>query len=136
MIKKEIIDNISKNTKLRLKPSKVCDGVGLFSIVEIKEGEVIFDDVTADDIYIRWDEIPDLRDEVKNYLNSMCNSDPDGLYLSRTPNNINLAYFVNHSDNPNVFYNLELDRFIAIKDIGVDEEIVCVYNEDEKWIKI
>ena len=133
MIKKEIIDNISKNTKLRLKPSKVCDGVGLFSIMEIKEGEAILDDVTADDIYIRWDEITDLREEVKNYLNSMCNSDKNGLYLSRTPNNINLAYFVNHSDNPNVFHDLELDRFIAIKDIGVDEEIVCVYNEDEKW---
>lgn len=133
MIKKEIIDNISKNTKLRLKPSKVCDGVGLFSIMEIKEGEAILDDVTADDIYIRWDEITGLREEVKNYLNSMCNSDTDGLYLSRTPNNINLAYFVNHSDNPNVFHNLELDRFIAIRDIGVDEEIVCIYNEDEKW---
>lgn len=133
MTKQEIINNISKNTKLRLKPSKVCDGVGLFSIMEIKEGEVILDDVTADDVYIWWDEIPDLREEVKNYLNSMCNSDRDGLYLSRTPNNINLAYFVNHSDNPNVFHDLELDRFIAIKDIGVDEEIVCVYNEDEKW---
>ena len=133
MTKKEIIDNISKNTKLRLKPSKVCDGVGLFSIVEIKKDEIIFDDVTADDVYIWWDEIPDLRDEVKNYLNSMCSSDKNGLYLSRTPNNINLAYFVNHSDNPNVFHDLELDRFIAIKDIGVDEEIVCVYNEDEKW---
>lgn len=133
MTKQEIINNISKNTKLRLKPSKVCDGVGLFSIVEIKEGEVILDDVTADDVYIWWDEIPDLREEVKNYLNSMCNSDRDGLYLSRTPNNINLAYFVNHSDNPNVFHDLELDRFIAIRDIGVDEEIVCVYNEDEKW---
>lgn len=133
MIKKEIIDNISKNTKLRLKPSKVCDGVGLFSIMEIKEGEAILDDVTADDIYIRWDEITGLREEVKNYLNSMCNSDTDGLYLSRTPNNINLAYFVNHSDNPNVFHNLDLDRFVAIRDIGVDEEIVCIYNEDEKW---
>jgi len=133
MTKQEIINNISKNTKLRLKPSKVCDGVGLFSIMEIKEGEVILDDVTADDVYIWWDEIPDLHEEVKNYLNSMCNSDRDGLYLSRTPNNINLAYFVNHSDNPNVFHDLELDRFIAIKDIGVDEEIVCVYNEDEKW---
>lgn len=133
MTKQEIINNISKNTKLRLKPSKVCDGVGLFSIMEIKKGEVILDDVTADDVYIWWDEIPDLHEEVKNYLNSMCNSDRDGLYLSRTPNNINLAYFVNHSDNPNVFHDLELDRFIAIKDIGVDEEIVCVYNEDEKW---
>lgn len=133
MTKKEIIDNISKNTKLRLKPSKVCHGVGLFSIMEIKEGEVILDDVTADDIYIRWDEITDLQEEVKNYLNSMCNSNKDGLYLSRSPNNINLAYFVNHSDNPNVFHNLKLDRFVAIRDIGVDEEIVCIYNEDEKW---
>ena len=133
MTKKEIIDNISKNTKLRLKPSKVCDGVGLFSIVEIKKDEIIFDDVTADDVYIWWDEIPDLRDEVKNYLNSMCNSDKNGLYLSRTPNNINLAYFVNHSDDPNVFHDLTLDRFVAIKDIGIDEEIVCIYNEDEKW---
>ena len=133
MTKKEIINSISTNTKLRLKPSRVCSGVGLFSILEIKKGEIILNDVTADNTYIKWDEIPNLKGDVKNYLNSICNSDKDGLYLSRTSNNINLAYFVNHSDDPNVFHDLTLDRFVAIKDIGIDEEIVCIYNEDEKW---
>ncbi len=130
-LKQTIIENISNNTKLQLKPSKVCGGVGLFTIVEIKKGEKIFDDVIPDDIYIKWSEIPNLKDEVKFYLNTICNSDNEGVYLSRTPNNINLAYFVNHSNNPNVIHDLEKDSYTAIRDIGLNEEIVCVYNNVE-----
>jgi hypothetical protein len=130
-LKQIIIENISNNTKLQLKPSKVCGGVGLFTITEIKKGEKIFDDVTADDIYIKWNEIPNLKDEIKFYLNTMCNSDNEGVYLSRTPNNINLSYFVNHSNNPNIIHDLEKDSFTALRDIGLDEEIVCVYYKYE-----
>lgn len=133
MTKQEIIQNILHNTNLRLKPSKVCDGVGLFTILPIKKGEVLMKDVTPDTTFIQWEELPDLHKDVKSYLNTMCNSTTNGIFLSRTPNNINLAYFVNHSDSPNVTHDLTLDEFVAIRDIEQDEEIVCVYTQEEMW---
>ena len=133
MTKQKIIQNILHNTNLRLKPSKVCDGVGLFAIRLIKKGDVILQDVTADTTFIQWAELPGLHQDVKSYLNTMCNSTTDGIFLSRTPNNINLAYFVNHSDSPNVTHDLTLDEFVALRDIEVDEEIVCVYTQEEMW---
>ena len=133
MTKQKIIQNILHNTKLCLKPSRVCNGVGLFTILPIKKGDVLLQDVSADTMFIRWDELPGLHDHVKMYLNTICNSTTDGIFLSRTPNNINLAYFVNHSDSPNVNHDLTLDVFVALRDIAVDEEIVCVYTQEEMW---
>ena len=133
MIKQEIIQNILHNTNLRLKPSKVCDGVGLFAIRPIKKGDVLLQDVTADTIFIKWTELPNLHLDVKLYLNSICNSTKDGIFLSRTPNNINLAYYVNHSDSPNIIHDLNLDTFTAMRDIDIDEELVCKYTQEEMW---
>ncbi len=133
MTKQIIIQNILHNTKLRLKPSKVCDGVGLFTILPIKKGEVLMQDVTADTTFISWAELTGLHADVKSYLDSICNRNNDGIFLSRTPNNINLSYFVNHSDSPNVMHDLNLDEFIAIRDIKQDEEIVCIYGPEDMW---
>ena len=133
MTKQKIIQNILHNTNLRLKPSKVCEGVGLFAIQPIKKGDVLLQDVSADTLFISWDELPGLHDHVKSYLNTMCNSTNDGIFLSRTPNNINLAYFVNHSNSPNVTHDLNLDEFVALRDIDMNEEIVCVYTQEEMW---
>jgi hypothetical protein len=129
--KNNIIHNILYNTKLNLRPSKVCDGVGLFALCEIKKDEQILSDISSDNIYIKWDEISEVDENVKNYLKNIANGNENGIYLSRTPNNINLAYFVNHSIEPNVFHNLKSDTFHAVKDIKVDEEILCTYTKDE-----
>lgn len=130
-MKQKIINSIFNNCNVRLKPSKVCSGVGVFSIVPIKKGTIMFEDVNSDDIHIKWDELNGVDKRVIDYLNVMCNTNTDGVYLSRTVNNINLSYFVNHSNNPNVIHDLDKDVFITIRDIEVDEEIVCVYNTDE-----
>lgn len=133
MLKQKIIYNILYNTKLRLKPSLVCDGIGLFAIRPIERGEVIFQDVISDTTFIKWTELPNLHLDVKLYLNSICNSTKDGIFLSRTPNNINLAYYVNHSDSPNIIHDLNLDTFTAMRDINIDEELVCKYTQEEMW---
>jgi hypothetical protein len=131
-MKQKIINSIIENCNVRLKPSKVCSGVGVFSIIPIKKGTVIFKDVTEDNIHIKWEEIKDVDKRVKEYLKIICNFDEEGIYLSRTVNNINLSYFVNHSDKPNVKHDLDKDVFIALRDIDIDEELVCVYDESDK----
>jgi hypothetical protein len=126
----EIIHSINNNTKTRLKPSTVCDGVGVFALINIKEGENIFPDIISDSNLIEWEYID--NNVVKKYLNSLCNTDNKGIYLSRLPNEINISYYVNHSDNPNVFHNLDLDQYFALKEIYAGEEILCCYTEQEK----
>jgi hypothetical protein len=131
MEKTDVIYNILNNTKLKLKPSKVCNGVGVFSICKIKKDEKLFSDVNSDTTYIYWDEIKDIPQSTKSYLRSIVNCDDIGIYLSRTPNNINLAYYVNHSNNPNVYHNLDTDEFHAICDIDEDVELVSTYSDSE-----
>lgn len=130
-MKQQIINSIYNNCNVRLKPSRVCSGVGVFSIIPIKRGTILFKDVVSDNIHIKWKEINSIDQRVIDYLNTMCNVNNEGIFLSRTINNINLSYFVNHSKKPNVIHDLEKDVYITIRDIEVDEEILCVYTEEE-----
>ena len=124
---RKIIDSIKYNCNVRLKPSKVCDGVGVFALIDIPADTILFNDIDPDMNFITWDEIGDIKDEVKVYLKSMCNSNESGLFLSRTVSAINVSYYVNHSDNYNVYHDIELDRYVTTKDIKAGEEILCKY---------
>jgi SET domain-containing protein len=133
MTKTDIINSIYNNCNVRLKPSKVCTGVGVFSIKPIKKGEILFKDVTPDTTYIKFNELSGVSEIVFDYLKTMCNYDQEGIYLSRTVNNINISYFINHSTTPNIEHDPNLDVFRCIRDITVDEELVCKYKKDEKY---
>ena len=131
-MRKQIINSILNNCNVRLQPSTVCDGVGVFAIIPIPAGTALFKDVIPDKEYIEFSELENVPKEILNYLISMCNSDETGIYLSRTVNNINISYFVNHADAPNVEHDLIHDEYRAIRNIDAGEEILCVYYENEK----
>lgn len=129
----EIVTSINDFGKTKLAPSKVCDGVGIFAIVEIPKNFILFQDVSNDTIHIPFAVIQD--DRIKHHLTSTCNSDSVGIYLSRTYNNINMSYYVNHSETPNVYHDLELDEFITLRDILPGEELTCLYTKEEiDWL--
>lgn len=128
-----IIDSINIHAKTKLAPSLICDGVGVFAITEIPAGFILFEDVIADSDYISYTDIQDIR--IINHLRSMCNSDEFGIYLSRSYNNINMSYYVNHSDIPNVYHDLVADKYVAIRDITPGEELTCKYTNTEiEWL--
>jgi hypothetical protein len=134
MMRKHILDSIKNESYVRLKPSKVCDGVGVFALRPIPKGIILFADVIPDKDFVRWDQLDDVDTIVTGYLSSMCRTTSEGLYLSQTINNINLSYFVNHSDKPNVVYDNTLDRYVTLVDVEEDQEILCKYNlEDIDW---
>jgi hypothetical protein len=124
---RKIIDSIKYNCNVRLKPSTVCDGVGVFALVDIPMHTVLFQDIEPDVNFISWDEIGDVPSGVRSYLQSMCNSNESGFFLSRTASAINISYYVNHSDNFNVHHDLSNDRYVTVKDIKAGEEILCNY---------
>lgn len=128
-----IIDSINKHGKTKLAPSLVCDGVGVFAITEIPKKFVLFQDVNSDIDFIAYDTITDYR--VKQHLMSTCNSDKFGIYLSRTYNNINMSYYINHSETPNVYHDLQLDKYIVLIDIQPGVELTCIYTKNEiNWL--
>ncbi len=131
MKKEKIINSIRNNCNVCLKPSTVCDGVGVFALIDIPEGTELFADLKPDKDFISWDEIGQIPSEVKKYLSNICLFAPEGIYLSRTTSAINLSYYINHSENYNVFHILKRDKYITTRDIKKGEEILCLYTEDE-----
>lgn len=57
LTKSEIYNTIKKECYTILKPSKVCNGVGVFSIKPIPKNTILFDDVNADMIFFSWDDV-------------------------------------------------------------------------------
>ena len=129
--KDSIIESIKKDSYIKLKPSNVCDGVGVFAIRFIPSGTTLFSDVNSDTQFISWDELNDVDINVIFYLKGICNSTDTGIYLSRTVNNINLSYYLNHSYFANVEHNLKTDTFITLRDIYKGEELLCTYQHQE-----
>jgi SET domain-containing protein len=131
MMRKHILDSIKQECYVRLKPSKVCNEVGVFALRRIPRGTVLFADVIPDKDFVRWDQLDDVPTEIVSYLSSMCNTTEEGLFLSQTVNNINISFYVNHSLEPNVWHDREIDRYFTLRDIEEGEEILCTYDPEE-----
>lgn len=131
MKKKKVIKSIRNNCNVYLKPSKVCDGVGVFALIDIPKGTILFEDTKEDTDFLSWDEIGTIPIEVKKYLSNICIYDPNGIYLSRSVSSINVSYYVNHSDDFNVYHDLKKDTYTTSKDIKKGEEILCLYTPEE-----
>jgi len=132
----QIIKSIRDASYVCLKPSKVCDGVGVFALRSIPAQTPLFSDVLPDVDFIEWSELDGLHPNVLTYLTSICNTDSGGIYLSRTINNINVSYYVNHSDTPNIIHSKVEDKFVTLRSIEEGEELLCKYEPNEMdWIK-
>ena len=129
------INSILNESYVQLKPSKVCEGVGVFALRTIPRFTVLFNDVEPDTCLISWEELKEVDKRVICYLKSICNTSKQGVYLSRTINNINVTYYVNHSKQPNVIHNKILDVYMTLTDIHPGQELVCKYEPEEiDWI--
>lgn len=130
--RQSIISNLVHHSNTYLDKSGVCDGVGVFALLPIKQGEQLFQDVPKTEYFFRWDELSDLDERVIQKLKSLCNYNQTGVYMHNSLNNFNFSFFVNHSETPNVFHNLKADEFFSIRNIEPGEELVCTYNSEEK----
>jgi hypothetical protein len=130
----------------RPKPSKICDGVGMFAIRDIPKGTKVFDlaekSVSA---WVSWEKAksipfrvlewvlesqPDIGDRVIDYFQG---EEPSLVFLHVTKglNWQTTWYFVNHSNKPNLKYSrLPVSpTYTTLRDIKEDEELLEDYNE-------
>ena len=110
-----------------LAPSKVCDGVGVFSLCDIPKGTIIWKE-RQEPVKVPWDKIPKWMED---NIVSLTWCDKDGFWIDCDLDRIYQAYYVNHSDNPNIGVD-EKDYYIAIRNIKKGEELLYRYSEQEK----
>ena len=117
---------------VELKPSLVCDGVGVFAIKHIPKDIRIFQYAPMD-VFYSWDQVTDPA--VKKLIKRICHTNDKGFWIADHPSTLGMSYYVNHSESPNVKYDDDLDDYISIREINEGEELVCIYDKDEKdWL--
>lgn len=110
-----------------LAPSKVCGGVGVFSLCDIPKSTIIWKE-RQEAVKVPWDKIPEWMED---NIVSLTWCDEEGFWIDCDLDRIYQAYYVNHSDDPNLGVDEE-DFYIAIRDIKKDEELLYRYSEQEK----
>lgn len=122
MTKEEIIQDLAKNIYCRIQRSSI-HGIGVVAIKKIPKGAkplLVADD--ADVIPIPEKEImenKDIPDSVKEMIKAFYAMSEGNIYFpGHSLNQIDISYFMNHADHPN----------IDCKEIG--EDIIHVANRD------
>ena len=110
-----------------LSPGKVCGGVGVFSLCDIPKGTMIWK-ARQGAQKITWNQIPKY---MQQHIVSMTWCDENGFWIDCDLDRIYQAYYVNHSDDPNVGINDD-ELYVAIKNIKEDEELLYRYSKIEQ----
>ena len=128
----QILDSI-RNLKTCLKHSTIPGaGVGVFSLVTIPKDTLIFDVERKDDYFFKYSEIKDLPESIRDYITEMTDGIENGFYLDVPAFKIYTAYYINHSHEPNVFWDRRTDELFSIRDIKSGEELTTYYKPLER----
>lgn len=132
--KKELTNQIRNGILVKLAPSSIVGaGVGVVTLTEIHKNEVVF--APKDLHFIRWTEVGDIEHGVLDHIKKVCHNNEYGFWIDCQINDIGAAYFVNHSDEPNLSHDKESDIYYAARKIAIGEELTCKYSLDEiDWV--
>lgn len=111
---------MSRERNLKVAPSYISHGVGLFPIDKIKKDDIIFNFNWSD--YELFN-IEDFSKKKKDYLYQIW-----GHYNIPISPYFHPVNFLNHSYNPNIKFDDITKNYIAIKDISPTEELSINYK--------
>ena len=129
MTKKQEVLSQLKNTYCRLKPSKI-EGVGVFAIRDIPEGVNPFGEASPKIWHeFQKEELKDLAPEIMELLDVFYVVEKDGsVYIpEKALNGIDISFFVNNSENPNIKTIDGGLNFVTLREIKKGEELVISY---------
>lgn len=132
MTKEELLQELSNNTWLMLKPSAI-EGIGVFALRDITKGcrDMFSKPDDADQwITVSKNEIEVLPPHAQFLVGNYCLYDEQNYFVpARGFKKIDLSLFLNHSDEPNIISINDGDYFEAIRDIKEGEELVIDYGD-------
>jgi hypothetical protein len=153
-----ILDWFKNHVWSRIKPSNVCDGVGIFAIRDIPKGTSVHDKAPKTvNAWIPYETVVEtlpmgvvdmIISAQPSVGSKLCDSDfvwkeeygPLWMYTNQNMNWINYWWHQNHSDNPNLDVFVMGDRefkYISNRDIKEGDELFESYDSwVDDWEKI
>ena len=132
MTKKELLEELSSNTYVMLKPSPV-EGIGVFAIRDIpKACRDMFSkpDDAAEWVTVPKKEVEALPVHAQFIVGNYCLYDDDNYFIpAHGFKKVDMALFLNHADIPNIISINDGDYFEALRDIKAGEELLIDYGE-------
>jgi SET domain-containing protein len=132
MTKEELLQELSTNTWVMLKPSPV-EGIGVFAIRDIPKGcRSMFGepDKAGEWITVPKKEIEKLPAPAQFIVGNYCLYDETNYFLpAHGFKKMDVSLFLNHSDTANIVSINDGDYFEAIRDIKEGEELLIDYGE-------
>lgn len=133
-MRQSIIQNL-KLPQCKLGVSKIPNaGLGVFSLSEIPKDYPIFGP-RQKNYFIRWEELSDVSENVLRYIKCICHSNEEGFFIDSFLDQIDISFYVNHSDSPNLLHDENADVYYTARKIEIGEELTLLYPEDERdWL--
>ena len=132
MIKEALLNELSHNTYVILKPSSI-DGIGVYAIKDIPKGcRDMFSKTDPEDkwITITRNEVATLPEHARFLIGNYCLYDEDHYFVPGGGfKKIDLSLFLNHSNQPNIISIDHGDFFETTRDIKKGEELLVDYGE-------
>ena len=132
MTKKELLNELTGNTWVMIKPSAI-EGIGVFALQDIAKGNrSMFSKANETEqwIPITKTEVENLPAHAKALIENYCLYDDENYFVPDYGfKKMDLVNFLNHADTPNIISIHEGEFFEAVKDIKKGEELFIDYGE-------
>lgn len=118
-----------KTLNIEIKCSKIIpDEIGLFSVKDFKEGEIIIGEDAYDDaVFYSTEEFTLFNIDIQEKIIAFGVGSPNGFYAPTDFNLLSAPWFMNHCCDGNVGFDTNAN-FIAIKHIKKGEELCYDYG--------
>jgi len=131
MNKNELLQELNSNTWIALKPSPI-EGIGVFALRNIPKGcREMFSKPDPAESWINLSkaEVEVLPPHSKWMVENYCLYDDEQYFVPAGGfKKMDLSYFLNHSDAPNIISINDGDYFETTKDIATGEELLIDYG--------
>lgn len=129
MNKEALLKQLAESTYVMIKASPV-HGIGVFAIRDIPKGtQDIFSQGIGEWIEVSKEEVDALPKHSRDLVENHCLFDEKSYFIPDYGFKlVDLVIYLNHSDTPNVVSINDGERFEAIRDIVVGEELFVDYG--------
>ncbi len=129
MNKAALLKQLAESTYVMIKASPV-HGIGVFAIRDIPKGtQDIFSQGVGEWIEVSKEEVEALPKHSRDLVENHCLFDEQSYFIPDYGFKlVDLVIYLNHSDTPNVVSINDGERFEAIRDIVVGEELFVDYG--------
>jgi hypothetical protein len=118
-----------KNVYTRLRQSKIGGaGIGVFAIKKIRRGVPLFLGENDEMLWVEAETIGKLPRQIRKLYDDFGVFRSDRCGCPRSFNALTPAWYLNHSNKPNVCCNRETLEFFALRDIREGEELTVDYS--------